>query len=162
MLKFVIGLLMGIIFWSPFAVSVEQTYPFDDVNKSKLFDELAQELRCPKCQNQNIADSNAMVAIDLKNKTYELVKAGNSKQEVIDFMVARYGNFVHYDPPINSVTIWLWLIPVIILVLLIVIMLRRKKETGPNIDDNYLAQAEALLAQAEHKNTKATKQDKEA
>ncbi|WAJ69254.1 cytochrome c-type biogenesis protein [Catenovulum adriaticum] len=162
MCKFIFSLLAWTFFWSQSVYALEQTYPFDDVNKSKVFDELTQELRCPKCQNQNIADSNAMVAIDLKNKTYELVKEGNSKQQVVDFMVARYGNFVHYDPPINSVTIWLWVIPVMILVLLIVVMLRRKKEAGPKIDDNYLAQAEALLAQAEQKNTKATKQDKEA
>lgn len=162
MFKLVISLVASLILWNQSAYAIEQTYPFDDVSQSKTFDELTQELRCPKCQNQNIADSNAMVAIDLKNKTYELVKEGKSKEQVIDFMVERYGNFVHYDPPINSVTIWLWLIPVMILVLLVVVMLRRKKEAEPKIDDNYLAQAEALLAQAEQNNRQVNKQDKEA
>lgn len=135
------------------AHAVEESYPFDDAKQQKIFGELVEELRCPKCQNQNIADSNAMVAIDLKNKTYELVKQGQSKDEVIDFMVQRYGQFVHYDPPINMVTIWLWLVPIVIALALVLFVLkkgRREKESS-GVDAESLEQAQALIDKFESK-----------
>lgn len=94
------------------AVATETTYQSKDPQKQKLFLELKEELRCPMCQNQTIGDSNAMIALDLKRKTFDLVESGKSKQEVIDYMKARYGEFVHYQPPVTPITIWLWLLPV--------------------------------------------------
>lgn len=90
-------------------------YPFEDAAKESLFKELISELRCPKCQNQTISDSDAPLAKDLKDKTYELVVAGASKQEVIDYMVARYGFFVHYQPPVKGSTWLLWFGPFLFL-----------------------------------------------
>ena len=101
--------------------------PFEDDAKRQLYQDLVQQLRCPQCQNQNIADSNAVVSIDMRNKTYELVQQGHSKQEVIDFMVDRYGNFVHYSPPLNPLTLLLWVLPVLMLVLMLWYMLRRRQ-----------------------------------
>ncbi|MCU4675784.1 cytochrome c-type biogenesis protein CcmH [Catenovulum sp. 2E275] len=145
-----IKFLAGVIcLFSLSAGAVEQNYAFDDQNKQVVFKELTQELRCPKCQNQNIADSNAMVAIDLKNKTYELVQQGKSKQDVIDFMVERYGQFVHYDPPLNMLTIWLWIVPGMIFFALLFFMFKRNKEANPQIDDDYIKQAEQVLKQLE-------------
>ena len=143
------------------ATAIEQNYAFDDANKQAIFTELTHELRCPKCQNQNIADSNAMVAIDLKNKTYELVKEGQNKQQVVDFMVARYGQFVHYDPPINKVTIWLWVLPALLFVGLIFIMLKRKKESEPQVASDYLAEAEKMLQQLDSQNKQMSEQTKQ-
>lgn len=138
---------------SNMAMAVEENYPFDDAKQQKIFGELVEELRCPKCQNQNIADSNAMVAIDLKNKTYELVKQGQSKEQVVDFMVQRYGQFVHYNPPINMVTIWLWLIPVVIALLLILFVLKkgRREKATAEVDAASLEQAQALIDELESK-----------
>lgn len=138
--------------------AAEQSYPFDDAQKEQDFYQLLQELRCPKCQNQNIADSNALVAIDLKNKTYQLVQEGKSQQEVVDFMVQRYGNFVHYDPPINPVTVWLWLLPIAFIVLLIGwIVFRSKKTPEPvsSVSELEKQKAAALIAEieSERKNT---------
>lgn len=93
--------------------AAETTFQFEDPEKQKAFLELTAELRCPMCQNQSISDSNAMIALDLKRKVYDLVAEGKSKQEVIDYMKQRYGEFVHYHPPITPVTIWLWLLPVL-------------------------------------------------
>ncbi len=74
---------------------------------------LTEELRCPKCQNNSIADSNSMIATDLRQKVYELMQEGKSKKEIVDYMVARYGNFVTYDPPLTPLTVLLWVLPVV-------------------------------------------------
>lgn len=146
-------LLLVLFLISGGVYATEENYPFDDPAQLDTFNQLVHELRCPKCQNQNIADSNAMVAIDLKNKTYELVKQGQSKQQVIDFMVARYGQFVHYDPPINLVTIWLWVLPILICIGLIVFMFKRSKESPKAVEQTYLSEAEVILSQMEKTTT---------
>ncbi len=99
---------------------------FESEQQRRLYAQLTAELRCPQCQNQNIADSNAVVAVDMREKTHELVIQGYSRQQVLDFMIDRYGNFVHYQPPVNSITIWLWLLPVLVLVSLLLFQLRRR------------------------------------
>ncbi|MCH8537435.1 MAG: cytochrome c-type biogenesis protein CcmH [Alkalimonas sp.] len=106
----------------------QEILPFDDDSKRKLYQELTQQLRCPQCQNQNISESNAVVSIDMREKTYELVQQGFSKQEVIEYMVDRYGYFVHYSPPLNALTIMLWVLPVLALLFMLLFMLRRKKQ----------------------------------
>ncbi|MBN6383908.1 cytochrome c-type biogenesis protein, partial [Salmonella enterica] len=70
-----------------------------------------EQLRCPKCQNNSIADSNAMIATDMRRRVYDLMQEGKSRQEIIDYMVARYGNFVTYDPPLTPLTVLLWVLP---------------------------------------------------
>lgn len=102
--------------WLGAALAVENQYQFDDPQQQQLFLQLTQELRCPKCQNQNIADSNASIAVDLKNKVYQLVNQGHDKTYIVDYMKQRYGNFVHYQPPVNAVTLWLWLLPLLFVV----------------------------------------------
>ena len=72
---------------------------------------LAEELRCLVCQNQTIADSHAELAVDLKNQIREKLKAGMSEAQIIDFMVARYGDFVLYRPPLKATTLPLWIGP---------------------------------------------------
>ncbi|EAV4984482.1 tetratricopeptide repeat protein, partial [Salmonella enterica] len=66
---------------------------------------------CPKCQNNSIADSGSMIATDLRQKVYELIQEGKSNKEIVDYMVARYGNFVTYDPPLTPLTVLLWVLP---------------------------------------------------
>jgi len=131
------------------ALATEDNFHFDDPKQSALFFELTKELRCPKCQNQNIADSDAMIAIDLKRKVYQLLQEGNDKQQVIDFMKQRYGDFVYYQPPVNVMTIWLWIIPLLFIALAaigIVMARRGQKEVQ---DDQQLAKAKALLERDE-------------
>lgn len=114
----------------------QEILPFDDDGQRKLYQELTQQLRCPQCQNQNIAESNAVVSIDMREKTYELVQQGHSKQEIIDYMIDRYGYFVHYSPPLNALTIMLWLLPVFALLMMLLFMLRRKKQQQQLISSN--------------------------
>jgi cytochrome c-type biogenesis protein CcmH len=106
-------------------------------------------LRCPQCQNQNIADSNAMIAIDLKRKVYQLLQEGNSEEQVVDYMRQRYGDFVYYQPPVNSMTIWLWLLPLIFVFGGIVLVYVSRQKKPAEIDQGQLAQAEKLLERDE-------------
>lgn len=107
----------------------QEILPFDDESQRQLYQELTAELRCPQCQNQNIADSHAIVAVDMRQKTYELVQQGKSRQQVLDYMINRYGDFVHYQPPVNRFTIWLWLLPALMLLgLLSIGLIRRRKQ----------------------------------
>jgi cytochrome c-type biogenesis protein CcmH len=90
-----------------------------------------------------------MIAVDLKRKVYELLQKGNDRQQVIDFMKQRYGDFVYYQPPVNPITIWLWLLPVLfIVVALVVIVITRKRQT-PEISNEQLAKAQAILERDE-------------
>ena len=98
------------------ALAQTDRYVFDTDEQAVRFEELTKELRCPKCQNQNIADSDAIVAKDLRERVVELVKEGNTKDEVIDYMIDRYGYFVHYDPPVTPATLVLWVLPVLIVI----------------------------------------------
>ena len=100
---------------------------FKSPDQQELFKELTHELRCPKCQNQNIADSNAVVAVDMRAKTLELVQQGQNKEQVLDYMKSRYGDFVHYQPPLNKFTLILWLLPALMVIGLVVLLLVRRK-----------------------------------
>ncbi|WP_417614568.1 cytochrome c-type biogenesis protein CcmH [Oceanisphaera sp.] len=115
--------------WGAPAMAAFGVYEFDSAQQEETFRELTRELRCPKCQNQDIADSDAELAKDLRDKTYVMLQEGSSKQEVIDYMVARYGNFILYKPPFMASTMILWFGPVIVMLLggLIVVVRTRKK-----------------------------------
>lgn len=93
-----------------YAGSIE-TYTFTNIEHEALYKELVKEFRCPKCQNQDISASNAPLSKDLRRKTYDMVIAGKSRNEIIDFMVQRYGDFVLYRPPFKLKTVLLWLGP---------------------------------------------------
>ncbi|GGB45409.1 cystathionine gamma-synthase [Oceanisphaera marina] len=128
----VLVLLAGL--WFTPAMAAIGVYEFDSAQQEETFRELTRELRCPKCQNQDIADSDAELAKDLRDKTYDMLQEGKSKQEVIEYMVARYGNFILYKPPFMASTMILWFGPVIVILLggLIVVLRTRKKprQTG--------------------------------
>jgi cytochrome c-type biogenesis protein CcmH len=95
--------------------AVIETYEFSDVSLELRYKQLSAELRCPKCQNQNIADSNAPIAQDLRKLLYKQLEAGASDEEILDYMVSRYGEFVRYKPSFSGVTLMLWLMPVALL-----------------------------------------------
>jgi cytochrome c-type biogenesis protein CcmH len=105
------------------------TYTFKDAVTEKRFNELNKELRCPKCQNQNLSGSNSPIAQDLRREVYELLDQGKADIEIMNYMVARYGEFVLYRPRVNSLTYILWFAPVVLIligVLVVVFIVRRK------------------------------------
>jgi cytochrome c-type biogenesis protein CcmH len=105
------------------------TYVFKDKVTEIRFNALNKELRCPKCQNQNLADSNSPIAADLRREVYEMLQQGKADMEIVDFMVSRYGEFVLYRPRVSSLTYLLWYGPAGLLfigVIVVVMILRRK------------------------------------
>ena len=105
------------------------TYEFKDEVTKIRFQALSKELRCPKCQNQNLADSNSPIAADLRRELYELLQQGKADSEIVDFMVNRYGEFVLYRPKVSELTYVLWFGPAILVLLglVIVILIVRRK-----------------------------------
>src|SRR3989475_11012436 len=97
----------------------------DDVALDKRVIDLASELRCLVCQNQSLAESNAGLAVDLRNQIREQLARGASEREVVDFMVARYGDFVVYRPPLKASTFLLWFGPFVLLIAGIYVLIRR-------------------------------------
>nr|WP_314584300.1 cytochrome c-type biogenesis protein [uncultured Pseudomonas sp.] len=126
------------------AYAAIDAYTFKNEAERARYTELTRELRCPKCQNQDIADSNAPIAADLRKEIYRMLGEGQSNQQIIDFMVDRYGEFVRYKPELNAHTWLLWFGPAGLLlggVLLIgVIVVRRRKQ--PAEDANVLSDEE--------------------
>lgn len=122
-----------------------ENYVFADPKQRNAFLQLTAELRCPKCQNQNIADSDAPIAHDMRRKVYQLVGEGKDKQQVVDWMKVRYGDFVHYQPPINVATIWLWLTPFLFLIIMAAFIIKRRQPKQFDNIDQKLAEAEKLL-----------------
>ena len=101
---------------------------------------LAEELRCLVCQNQTLAESNAPLAVDLRNQMREQLAKGASEREVREFMVARYGDFVLYKPPFKASTAALWLGPFALLLIGIVLLVRRVRR--PRAPEPALSSAE--------------------
>ncbi len=110
-----VALLVGVLLSGWARAESFDIYQFDTPEQEARFDHLIDELRCPKCQNNNLADSNAPIARDLRQRTYELLREGRSDQEIIDYLKARYGDFISYKPPFNGVTSLLWAGPLLLL-----------------------------------------------
>ena|SRR5688572_27942637 len=114
----------------------------------KRVNALADELRCLVCQNQTLADSNAPLAVDLRNQIREQLAKGASEREVVDFMVARYGDFVLYRPPFKASTFLLWTGPFLLLVLGAAVLVRRltrPRPPAPQLSEAERARAAKLL-----------------
>ncbi|ARB89833.1 TPA: cytochrome c-type biogenesis protein [Haemophilus influenzae] len=122
-------LFLTALLFSSVAFSAIDALNFSSPQQESDYHQLTQSLRCPQCQNNNIADSNATIAVDMRGKVFELLQEGKSKNDVVDYMVARYGNFVTYDPPITASTLVLWIAPLLLVLLGVVFLLRRKPKT---------------------------------
>jgi len=104
------------------AFAVIETYEFSEPELELRYKALSQELRCPKCQNQNIADSNAPISRDLRAIVHEQLEAGASDEEVIVYLVDRYGEFVRYRPGVDNNTFWLWSAPLILFLMALTVL----------------------------------------
>jgi cytochrome c-type biogenesis protein CcmH len=89
---------------------------FENAAQETRYNDLTLELRCLVCQNQNLADSDAPLAQDLRQEIYEMMMAGQTDEQIKAFMVDRYGDFVLYRPPVQGNTLALWVLPVVLLV----------------------------------------------
>jgi cytochrome c-type biogenesis protein CcmH len=138
-------LLAALLSWS--AAAAIDTYKFNSVEQEQQYRELTEQLRCPKCQNNSIADSNAIIAADMRTKVYELMMQGQDKQQVIDYMVARYGNFVTYEPPVTPATLILWVGPLLFVLIggAVVILRTRQRRVGV-VNEEFSEQEQQRLA----------------
>ena len=141
--------LMRAVIWGqfwlvPVALAVIETYEFSAPDLEVRYHQLSQELRCPKCQNQNIADSNAPIARDLRVVLYEQLEQGATDDEILAYMVARYGEFVRYRPGVDRNTVLLWAAPGLLLIFGAAGLLLhfRQRPDGPASDLSEAEQAE--------------------
>ena len=125
--------LLLLTLWATATLAGIETRHFESPEQETAYKELVFELRCLVCQNQNLADSNAELAVDLRDEVFRMLKEGKSKQEVLDFMVARYGEFVLYRPPMDKATALLWFGPIVMLAigLLIAMLFIRRHRNRP-------------------------------
>jgi cytochrome c-type biogenesis protein CcmH len=133
--RLLIACLLGLSLVGAARAAID-TYQFKDEVERERFRGLTEELRCPKCQNQNIADSNAPIATDLRREIHRMLEEGRSDKEIVDFLVMRYGDFVMYKPPLDSRTWLLWYGPFGLLglgaiALCVLVLRRRKVEQAP-------------------------------
>ena len=135
------------------AAAVVETYEFSDLALEQRYYTLSEELRCPKCQNQNIADSDAPIAKDLRQLLHQQLEQGASDDEILEYMVARYGEFVRYRPRFGGPSVVLWLAPGILLLIgacLAVLTIRSRSSASrvrvEPISEQEAARVRALLA----------------
>ncbi|HLV78575.1 MAG TPA: cytochrome c-type biogenesis protein [Marinobacter sp.] len=136
----------------PVQAEVPEFYDFSTRAEEQRYRDLIAELRCPKCQNQNIADSNAPISKDMRDEVYRMMQAGASNDEIVGALVARFGEFVQYKPPVDRRTILLWAFPAIaviggFLIVAGVVMRSGRRETQePVLSPEEKARVEQLLA----------------
>ncbi|WP_447784208.1 cytochrome c-type biogenesis protein [Pseudomonas germanica] len=129
MKRFMAALILGLSLVGVAHAAID-TYEFAKEGDRERFRELTKELRCPKCQNQDIADSNAPIAADLRREIFRMLGEGKDNQQIIDFMVDRYGDFVRYKPALNAKTALLWFGPAGLLLgglVVIAVIVRRRR-----------------------------------
>lgn len=145
--------LLCFLLFATTANAVVETYEFETAQMESDYFKLIKELRCLVCQNQNLADSNADLAKDLRRQTHEMLMQGNSPDQVADYMVARYGDFILYRPRLKRSTLLLWIGPFVLLALVLVVVIRsmRKKQALKPPDTESMTRAEQLLSNTEDK-----------
>ena len=142
-----------IIFTLLFSMTISQAAvevkKFESQQQELRYKKLIEELRCLVCQNQNLAGSDAGLAQDLRKQVYKMIRAGNSDEEILDFMVTRYGDFVLYRPPFKATTFLLWIGPFIILAIGMLVLIRfirqRKNIVATTITNNDKEKLKQLL-----------------
>ena len=130
-------LVLLLVFFSPVLMAVVETYDFSSEENRQRYHTFVQELRCPKCQNQNLDGSNSPIAKDLRRELHRMLEEGQDDKQIVDYMVDRYGEFILYRPRFNPETAVLWLAPGIFLVLglfLVLMVFKRQKEPVDALD----------------------------
>jgi len=129
--------LLCLLVFAPLVLAKEAVHMVEDPEMEKTVNAISDELRCLVCQNQTIADSSAPLAVDLKNQVRKMVETGQSQDDIIDYMVQRYGDFVRYRPPMKASTLLLWIGPFLLLLIgIAVLVINLRKRTAMKSDEN--------------------------
>lgn len=140
--------LVTFSYWGQAAVEVHEFA--SDVDR-KRYDAFIDDMRCPKCQNQNLSGSDSPIAKDLRNELYLQINDGRSDQEIVNFMVERYGEFILYKPRLTPATIVLWSLPIVLLLLgagILTAIIRRRRLANNEVADLPLSADEQARLQA--------------
>lgn len=131
--------LLALLLIGTHSFAAIEIHHFDRPEDEARYKALIEELRCPKCQNQNLAGSDAPIAQDLKQKTYEMIQDGRSDGEIRNYMFEHYGDFISYKPPMRPSTWILWIFPPILLIVLLLGWLYKTKKSKHSfvIDDSH-------------------------
>ena len=132
MRRVLLSLLFSLVFAGVSHGAID-TYEFADEAQRERFAVLVAELRCPKCQNQNLADSNAPIATDLRREIHRMLGEGQTDEQIVEFLVLRYGEFVRYKPALNERTWVLWFGPAALLLAGLIglaLIVRRRRSTA--------------------------------
>ncbi len=140
-------ILLLVLTWTSHALAAIETYSFENTDQEKRYQSMITELRCLVCQNQNLADSNADLAKDLRAQTHAMIIAGKADADIVDYMVERYGDFVLYRPPFKASTWLLWVGPFLILLIALVVfsLTIRKNRQAPQVSESERRHASELL-----------------
>ena len=152
------GMFVTLLFMLTTLWAAEEIVTFESPEQSQLYHSLLKEYRCLKCQNQNLSDSKAGLAGDLRREIRDQILAGKNKQDIDSYLIARYGDFVLYRPPLSAKTAVLWIAPFALLVIALLsvfVMIRRQRnrtglqrksvEESGEIDVERLEKARKLL-----------------
>ena len=140
-------ILLLVLTWTSHALAAIETYSFENTEQEKRYQSMITELRCLVCQNQNLADSNADLAKDLRAQTHAMIIAGKADADIVDYMAERYGDFVLYRPPFKASTWLLWVGPFLILLIALVVfsLTIRKNRQAPQVSESERRHASELL-----------------
>ena len=137
-MKYLIA-VAGLMLMSLSAHAIDTGKAFEDPELQARYEKLIDEVRCLKCPNQTIKDSNAFLADDLRREIRRLLSEGNTDEEIFDFLVARYGEFALYRPRMSGITLLLWLAPAIFLLVggvIVIRVIRKRMEMPIDVDDD--------------------------
>jgi cytochrome c-type biogenesis protein CcmH len=148
MSRYIRLILVCVLLLPGFASAAIEAYEFKDAQMEDDYNQLIDELRCLVCQNQNLSGSDADLARDLRRQTHEMLMQGNSPDQVVEYMVERYGDFVLYRPQFQRNTLLLWIGPFFLAVLALWLVIRkiRRQQVLVKPDDSTMQRAKELLA----------------
>ena len=142
-------LIFSVSFLLPAQAVKIEFHDFKTPQQEQLYLQLIAELRCVKCQNQNLAESNAELAKDMRDKTYDMILKGGTRADVVKYMTDRYGDFVLYKPPFKKNTLLLWVGPPIFLLISLFLLFRlikgQKKDLTETLSTDDRASMRSLL-----------------
>lgn len=125
-----------------------EIHEFKNEVDRQRYQSFINEMRCPKCQNQNLSGSDSPIAMDLRNELYLMIEQGKSDQEIVNFMVERYGEFILYRPRLSPATLLLWAAPVLFLLLgaiLLWVIVRKRRNMNPEVESGLSQQERERL-----------------
>jgi len=146
--KIIPSFILGLIVFSSALFAAIDTFEFNTDEQRQRFRTLSEELRCPKCQNQNLAGSDAAIALDLRTQLHSMILSGKNNEQIKDYMVERYGEFVLYNPSVSPTTYVLWYGPFALLFIgffAVYFISRKRKTTQLDTEQKPLGTDDAAL-----------------